>query len=36
MGDCVVCFREVEVDCKCWLFLCDVLVEFVKDCLECE
>ena len=36
MGDCVVCFGEVEVDCKCWLFLCDVLVAFIKNGLECE
>ena len=31
MWDGVVCFGEVEVDGKCWLFVGDMLVEFVKD-----
>ena len=33
VGDCVVCFGEVDVDCECWLLLFDVSVELVDDCL---
>lgn len=31
VGDCVVCFGEVDVDRECWLLLFDVSVQLVDD-----
>ena len=33
VGDGIVGFGEVYVDCECWLFCFDVLVQLVYDCL---